>query len=145
MARKIYIFLAVIALILLDQLSKHFMQGANWEIIPDIASFHYTTNSGAAFGMMQGWNFIFVVASIIIAAIILWHFEDLGSEIGALLLVSGAIGNLIDRIFFGFVRDFISISIWPTFNLADSFGVIGVLLIALHSFKIKYFKKANGQ
>ena len=49
--------------------------------------------------------------------------------------MAGTIGNLIDRIVFGYVRDFISISIWPSFNLADIFNVIGVILILIHSKK----------
>ncbi len=141
MARKLYIILIGIALILVDQLTKYFSESINVTIIPKILSISYTTNYGAAFGLMPGWNVIFVAASVMIVAIIIWHFESLGSEAGALLLVSGALGNLIDRMFLGYVRDFISVSIWPVFNLADSFGVIGVVLIAYHSLLKRHLVK----
>lgn len=139
MARKIYLFLIALILIIVDQVSKFLFEGVNIVIIPNILSFIYTQNSGAAFGMMQGYNILFTIVTIIVVALLLYYFNKFGSDAGALLLLSGAAANLIDRMFFGYVRDFISISIWPTFNFADAFGVIGVLLIAYMSFKKKYF------
>ena len=63
------------------------------------------------------------------------------SKVFVALILGGALGNLVDRIFHGFVIDFISIWIYPVFNLADIFITLGVLLIILKYGKIKALKK----
>lgn len=56
------------------------------------------------------------------------------------LILSGAVSNIIDRLYFGCVIDFIDLKIWPVFNIADSFIVIGVILVVISNFKFKILK-----
>lgn len=139
-----------VLVVLVDQLSKFFVttwleEGQSWDVVPWLAPiFHIThiTNTGAAFGLFPGWgDFLIVIASIVVVAIIIyhWHVPDgqwlvrvaLGLQLG------GAIGNnLVDRLRQGFVVDFIDLNFWPLrewpiFNLADSSIVAGVGLLAL--------------
>lgn len=115
--------LFTIILILIDQITKKLIPG--------------TKNFGAAFGILQGYNILFIILTIAVL-VVLFHyrkeFKNFGYY-GALLITSGAIGNLIDRFFLGFVRDFIDFKIWPSFNLADSFNTIGVILLVIFLLK----------
>jgi len=97
-------------------------------------------NTGAAFGLFQNQSFALTIVAIVgIAAILLYalliyrRFPFLNNLLGrsALgLILGGTIGNLIDRLRFGGVTDFISIGIWPAFNIADAAIVVGVTLFA---------------
>jgi signal peptidase II len=90
-------------------------------------------NSGAAFGLVPAGAGVFMVASIVVAIalvvyvartpISLWGGVVLG------LILGGTIGNGFDRIFYGFVTDFINVHFWPVFNVADSAISIGVVLL----------------
>ena len=117
--------------------------------VPVIEGFFYLThvrNPGAAFGLFSDGDpqtrmFIFIAVSIAAVLIILSFFRQLapGDRLSALalgLILGGAVGNLIDRIFRGEVVDFLHFKIWrgyswPDFNLADSFIVVGVGLLVV--------------
>ncbi len=122
----------LLILILLDQLTKFYFKGKNFFI------FNYTQNTGSAFSLFSGLNAILIVIGLIILILLIYfYFKTKGIiQLSLLLIITGTISNLIDRIFLGFVRDFIDFKIWPIFNLADSLIVIGVILILLKEFKI---------
>ena len=88
-------------------------------------------NSGIAFGILPGRIGVVSILTVIAVAWMLVHFARSGSRhvlfpVALGLLVGGSLSNLIDRVAHGHVTDFIDISHWPTFNLADTFIVIGV-------------------
>lgn len=118
MKKLILVFL----IIALDQLSKFIFTDKNFGII------NYITNTGMVFGFLKGYNSLFIIITMFFVLFIFYLFLK-EKNIGYSFILSGAIGNLIDRILFGFVRDFIDLRIWPVFNLADSFMVIGILLL----------------
>jgi len=98
----------------------------------------YVENSGAAFGFFRGQTFVLTLAAVAVVATLILSYQRARNPSWQLvwglgLLLGGALGNLIDRIRFGYVVDYISISIWPKFNIADSAITIGVLLIAWHA------------
>jgi len=133
------IFLSVfLAGILLDQGTKLFAraQFSSPQKIAPFFSLSYLTNDGALWGMMRGYNWLFVLISILAIAGIIYFFNreelKLWPQIFLALILAGAAGNLIDRLIFGYVTDFIAFSFWPTFNLADSFITIGVLSMGIH-------------
>ena len=128
--RKLIIFSA--ALVLLDQLTKCLMHGR--EYFSGLISLHSTINYGAAFSMMQGWNWLFILVSLIVIAGIFYYYRSFKNRWGLIFLLAGTAGNLIDRLLFGYVRDFISVKYFATFNLADSFNVIGAALIIYFSY-----------
>lgn len=95
----------------------------------------YVENTGAAFGMMQGGNWILVFVMLEIILYILKSWKELCSQgrvvrWGCVFILAGAIGNLYDRITLGYVVDFLDFLVWPVFNVADSFITIGGCLFA---------------
>ncbi len=112
-----------LGLILLDQISKYY--------------FGTSRNFGAAFGILQGWKWLFIIVSFFVIGFILYYKDKIKgfSRYGLILLFSGTIGNLIDRLVFGYVRDFIDLGFWPSFNLADSFNTVGVILLVIYFWK----------
>jgi signal peptidase II len=133
-----------VILILLDQLTKYFAQKyiENYKIINGVFSLEYTENTGIAFGI-EVPQLLVVAGSIIIIPIVFFTiYKELSpshriTKISSSLIVGGALGNVIDRILNGFVVDFISVWKWPNFNLADTFIVVGILLIICFYGKIK--------
>ena len=101
-------------------------------------------NSGAAFGMFSNGNLIFLILAIIASIFIITFYPmiekgDWSLRIAMILQLGGAIGNMLDRIKYGYVIDFISIRNLPVFNVADSCILLGVVLL-LVSVTIQEFK-----
>lgn len=131
---------------LLDQYTK-FIWGTNTDIlvIPGFFSITSTSNTGIAFSIpLQGILLIIVTIVVMLAGVwyvyrqVQWR-KKLAQLICGLVL-GGALGNLYDRIFHGSVTDFISVSVFPVFNLADSFIFIGVVLFILFHKRIELKK-----
>ena len=109
-------------------------------VLGDLVTLTYTRNSGIAFGMFQGRMFPFYIFSVVATLAVFWLWTrhprmDRAREWALALILSGAIGNLIDRVRFGEVTDFILLS-WrghdfPVFNVADVCVTFGVALFAL--------------
>ncbi len=98
----------------------------------------YVENRGAAFGMLEGGRVFFIVVSIVIIAAILYFAKKYKNrsrclDFGLTLITAGALGNLLDRIFRGFVVDFLDFCIidYPVFNMADIFVCVGAGLLAV--------------
>ena len=134
----------IVALIVLDQISKYWAAttlAADGPIalIPNVFEFHYTENRGVAFSMLQDQRWIFIPVSLLMTVILilmLWRSPMRKSKLfsaSVLLIIAGAIGNLIDRILLGYVIDFLYFSLidFPIFNVADCFVVIGAGLLFL--------------
>jgi len=100
----------------------------------------YVENTGMAFGMFQNANLPLAILMIIVIIFIIVSWKELAAarpplgELGATLILGGAIGNLYDRIVLGYVVDFLDFRVWPVFNAADSFICIGAALLALAIF-----------
>jgi len=107
-----------------------------------IFSITYTRNAGSAFGIFPGATKIFIYLSglaIILIIIFLFYLKkkDYFSKFALALIMGGAVGNLVDRVFFGYVIDFLDFKIWPVFNLADFFISIGCFLLLINAIKSK--------
>ena len=108
------------------------------EVIPGLFSLKYVENKGAAFGMLSDARWIFIVFTIviIIALIIIMIRKNINSKlfyVAAILIIGGGIGNLIDRIFYGYVVDYLSISFFPPVcNFADYCITIGAVLMVIY-------------
>lgn len=148
----IYIVAAVL-IIALDQISKflttyYFDLGEVKSIIPNILSFTYIQNEGAAFGILQGARVFFIIITIVVFLcaiyyIVKMHPQSLLEKWALCLISGGAIGNFIDRAAFGYVRDFILLDFidFPVFNIADCFVCIGAGLYILYAFSDIFAKK----
>jgi signal peptidase II len=129
------------AVILLDQLTKIWASKLT-SPIPIISNFfqlRLSTNTGAGFGIFTGFNSILIFISLIILGGIFYYYDQIPKKsylyICYALIVGGAIGNLIDRIRLGRVIDFIAISIWPSFNIADAAITIGAIIFAIYLYR----------
>ncbi len=145
--QNLVFFLTALLVVAADQLSKIWIRSnlAVEESLFELGFFRIIRlppNTGAAFGLFQGYSFALTIVALIGIAVILIYtlllyrrFPFLGDSLGkpALgLVLGGTVGNLVDRLNpnLGGVTDFISIGIWPTFNIADSTITVGVILFA---------------
>lgn len=145
---ELLILPATAALVLLaDQVTKHLVAtrlevGQPWDPVSWLApilSITHVTNTGVAFGLLQGLGNVFVIAHVVAAVAIIVYSRRLPPGQWALrtalgLALGGALGNLVDRVRQGYVVDFIDVNFWPftefpVFNVADSSIVVGVALL----------------
>ena len=122
-----------------DQLTKHliaaaFHPGESLPLLPRVLHLTYVQNTGAAFGLFKGQQLLFIGLSLLVIAWITRQFlakRPLAAPVvwAYALVLGGAAGNLIDRLRFGYVVDFIDVRVWPVFNLGDSAITIGVALL----------------
>ena len=108
--------------------------GRSIKAIPGVLNITLVLNDGAAFGLFKGKSvfFVFIALAIIIvitAYLIKSRPLNRSVSIGLGLILGGAVGNLVDRIAFGSVIDFIDLGIWPVFNIADSCITIGAVVL----------------
>lgn len=100
----------------------------------------YIHNTGAAFGILEGARFAFVLfsAALVAASVWAWKKPWMGRyKLSASLIIAGALGNCIDRLFRGYVVDFIDLTYWPIFNVADIAVVCGTILLSIMIFTAK--------
>lgn len=136
------LILSGILLIIFDQIIKYLVinnlsLGSSLSIIDNFFYVTYIRNTGIAFGLFQNKNiFMIIIISIIIILLLIFYKKEknkhLTLNISIVLIISGAIGNLIDRIIRGYIVDYINFTFWPAFNLADSFVVIGSILLGFY-------------
>jgi len=99
-------------------------------IIKNIFYLTYVKNDGAAFSILETQRILLIVLSILALAFLIYYITKKDKNgIGYFFLVGGILGNLIDRIFLGYVIDFIGISSFPIFNIADIFIVLGAIFV----------------
>ena len=141
----VMIFLSgVLAVVLADRLTKIFISGfldlnESIAVIPRILHFTLVHNTGIAFGFFKDCGMVFIIIPVILTGLLIYnvcyyrHSPQLSRTyiVAFSLILGGAIGNLIDRIFLGYVVDFIDFRVWPVFNVADSAITIGAMIILL--------------
>lgn len=156
-----WLWLSLLALIL-DQISKLAIVGSMelYQSIPMMpcVNLTYVHNTGAAFSFLSeagGWQrwFFASLAAVISVVITIWIARLKQHEtllaVALALVLGGAVGNLIDRLAYGYVIDFIDVYIetwhWPAFNIADSAITIGVVLMLVDSFELINAKQSKTQ
>lgn len=139
--------LAVLGIILLaDLLTKKYaveflmtQNGQSYPLIKGFITLTYTENTGAGFGLFAGnTTALTVITAIVIVAVLVYLIlaqkENMWLRVSLLFIVGGGIGNLVDRIGLGYVRDFIKFAFWDEFaifNIADSFVTVGVFMLVI--------------
>ncbi|MBP1762099.1 MAG: Lipoprotein signal peptidase [Firmicutes bacterium] len=140
------------AVLILDRLSKWWIMGNmsigdSWALITGIVNIRFIQNKGAAFGILQGGRLLFILMAVAVIIATVYFIRKyqlpLLAQYSLGLIVGGALGNLIDRIIYGSVVDFISVGWFPVFNLADSAIVCGGILLVLWMFIDETFKSAE--
>lgn len=144
-ARLNLLLAAVLAVLLVcaDQLTK--WAAASWlsspvELMPYL-SLKYAQNTGIAWSIQLPFGLLMVLNFLLVGLFIIWAVRNMDFERRLVvsvfaLVLAGAAGNMLDRLRFGYVIDFISAGFWPVFNLADAFLSIGIFLILLFYDKI---------
>jgi signal peptidase II len=137
-----------VLIIVLDQLTKFIVHSTmnlydSIQVVPYLLNFTYIRNEGIAFGIyFEGAETIFIVLPILITIYLFYllkseEFQDKFSQIALFLIIAGAVGNIIDRIFRGYVVDFIDFHLngmhWYVFNIADSSVTIGLIFLLYSS------------
>ncbi|CAM3611572.1 signal peptidase II [Erysipelothrix urinaevulpis] len=127
----------------IDLISKHFAQvylenSLPFVVIPNFFELTYMTNTGAAWSILEGKRLFFILIASTVSIVLVYYIRKEEKPIlmfALSLMLAGTLGNLIDRIAYGFVRDMLSFNLFgyhfPVFNIADSSLVIGVGLIML--------------
>lgn len=140
------LFIGLIVLII-DQVLKGILETINqtYVIINKVFSIRFTTNTGAAFSLFENNVLILIFISLLILILVYnvsFSFKsDKLTNLTFGLLYGGILGNLIDRVFYGYVRDFIKVGNFPIFNIADSAIVVGIILLVYISIKGEFASK----
>jgi len=137
--------LVIVLVVALDQLTKHLTVAflkpiGTFPIFEDVLHLTYVENTGASFGILKDHRWVFMTVStvaILAILVLLIAWRDRLSPMGGFslaMIVGGGIGNMIDRIAYGFVVDMIDFRLinFAVFNVADSFIVIGTILLAVY-------------
>jgi len=143
-----------IIIVVADQLTKTIIRGklvviGTIEVIKGFIEFSYSENTGAAFGTFHDKNSVFIIVNLIaIIFIFIYHNrykENIWMKVSLGFILGGALGNLADRILFGFVTDFIRVRLWfihsfwwPVFNIADSGVTVGAIMLVIVLFRDSY-------
>lgn len=134
-----------ILVLVIDQILKLLVQTfeTNYSVIKNFFAITYYQNTGAAWSILEGEQTLLIIISVVMIVLVysmMFSFkENKLTNLAFGLLFGGIIGNLVDRVLFGYVRDFISFIIfgyhYPIFNIADAAIVIGVVLLIIETVK----------
>ena len=156
MKHRSFYFLLILVLLIVDQITKAIVFQkiaflSSQSIIPGFFNLTHIHNRGAIFGLFsqsesQLLHIVLMLATLVALALVVYYFfstppaEKL-SKISLSLILAGALGNLVDRIFRGYVIDFLDLYVkkwhWPSFNVADSCVTIGAFLLVF----VVFFKR----
>ncbi|HFS5213501.1 TPA: signal peptidase II [Streptococcus pyogenes] len=142
MKKRLFV-LSLILLVALDQLSKfwivsHIALGEVKSFIPGIVSLTYLQNNGAAFSILQDQQWFFVVITVLVIGYAIYYLAthphlNIWKQLALLLIISGGIGNFIDRLRLAYVIDMVHLDFvdFAIFNVADSYLTVGVILLVI--------------
>ena len=137
--------ISVVVLVCIDQFTKYLVVGhlkdrPAYVLIRNIFQLEYLENRGAAFGILQNQRVFFYISVLLITAAVIWFYSKVPMErkylplrICAVLILSGAFGNCIDRIRLNYVVDFLYFKLinFPIFNVADIYVTVAAFLLVI--------------
>ncbi len=149
-----FVWLTMVGILIIDRVIKiviieNFIQNETRVIIPKLFHLTYVLNPGAAFGLMAGRTWIFVITAVLVLIGVIYAQFRLPREnrlirLSLSMIGGGALGNLLDRVLTGKVIDYLDFRIWPfVFNFADSMIVIGVALLLFCFYRLE--RKADSK
>ena len=144
-----YIFPVFSFVFISDQITKYavYKNMSLGESIPaeGIIRITYARNTGMAFSLFENFGIILLILSLIIASILIIYLFTIDKpriliRVFSGLVIAGALGNILDRIRFGYVNDFIDVGWWPVFNIADSSITIAIVIYIFDAIFIQKLK-----
>ncbi|HNS06789.1 MAG TPA: signal peptidase II [Anaerolineaceae bacterium] len=142
--KTVWLFVVAASIVTLDQVLKkivitHLSYGevwSPWEWLTPYARIVHWSNTGVAFGMLQGMNPVFIGLAVLVSFGIVYYYpkiekKDWMIKLALMMELGGAVGNLVDRIKYGHVIDFISVGTFPVWNIADACITVGVIILLL--------------
>lgn len=148
-----FFWLTALGVIIVDQASKwlvvsHFHLGESVAVFKTWLHFTYVVNIGAAFGILPGGFWLFVLFTLIVLGGILYYHlvyhPPVMLQVITGLIAGGALGNFIDRVFRDGVVDFIDLGWWPVFNIADSAVFCGAIALLIFTISKDQKEVSNG-
>ncbi len=131
--------------VMIDQVTKAMVirafgppeAGRSKDIIPRLLDFRHDENTGAAFSLFQGRSTTLLLIGVIVIGVLIYYYRALPQGQPVLRLavggvLGGAVGNIIDRVRLGYVTDWIHVTHYPTFNIADSCITVGMITLAIY-------------
>lgn len=141
--RLLFVALAVVTFAI-DRLLKVMVQdrldvGERYPLVEGLLQLRHVHNRGIAFGLFSGAGGLVVIGSLVVGALLFTFLlrvepSDLLTVTGGALITGGALGNLVDRVQLGYVVDYIDLPRFPTFNAADVWITVGVVLVLVAQF-----------
>ena len=134
--------------------SKYLNINESIQIIKKVLNITHVRNTGVAWSLLNDQTpLVLIISIIVIISIIIYirknYPKSLGEKISYSMILGGAIGNFINRMIYGYVTDFIDISLfgynYPVFNLADTFIVIGVILLIIISWRCEHVRNKSNR
>jgi len=146
MSLKLYkTSISIFLILLIDQITKYlaikFLSPDGIVKLLPFLNLVYVENTGTAFGMFKflGSGFFIIIALVVTGFLVYMYFKDTQNWFIYSLIIAGALGNIIDRLIYGYVIDFIDLHLknlhWPAFNVADSAISIGIVLFLYKNLK----------
>lgn len=126
--------------------------GQSFQIVKSFFNITYVKNTGAAWSILSGRTWLLILVSLVIISFIIFYIfknkpKSKLEKISYSMVLGGAIGNLLDRIIYGYVVDFLDFNIfgydYPIFNLADSFILVGVIILVIYTWRCNDGNKSN--
>ncbi len=145
-----FVTLLIILIFFLDQLTKRVIDQAltlkqSITILPNILYFTKAYNTGASFSILQGQQWFFILFAFLVIIAIIYYYKKIpiNNRLFIAFILAGTIGNLVDRLQYGYVIDFIDFKIWPVFNIADTAVCIGAAGLIYYILKDDKSKNKN--
>lgn len=151
-----WLFIVAAVIVALDQITKWLVvkyipyggMWSPWEWLSPYARIVHWSNTGVAFGMLQGMNPLFIGLAFIVSFGIIYYYPKVEKidwliKLALMLELGGAVGNLIDRFNHGHVIDFISVGNFPVWNVADACITVGVFILLIGVWQQEKREKAR--
>lgn len=134
MVNRIKEFLSIaVAIIVIDQILKNIFLKLTEPIyvVGDVIKFNFIKNFGASFGILKNQKWLFIIFSLIVMIAIIYYYKRMPKDYipWVAMIMGGTLSNLIDRIHLGFVIDYIDLTYWPVFNIADIALTAGAIVL----------------
>ena len=139
MAKRLTFWSIAVSVFILDRISKFLILAyvpLNSEISLKVFSLTHVLNTGTFFGLLKNASWFFVIFAAAVSVFLVLKYRSFPDSLQPMLglILGGAVGNLVDRLLYGAVIDFIDFHFWPSFNIADSAVTIAVVLLLLREY-----------